>query len=242
VFSHNLTDAARTATVTGSTLKPLLLLSLLQQGRVDPKTRVTCVRSQKINGELVRCAHPEEVRDVDAEDAIIWSCNTYFVRATDKFQPGEMERVLAGYGLTAATGLARDEVHGTIQPARDIGSRELLALGLEGIRTTPLELVEAYRRLAMQLQENTAAAKVVRDALAGTVDRGMALPAKSAMVSIAGKTGTAVNGNASVGWFVGFAPADAPKVAVVVRLRSAHGTAAADAARQIVEAWWKQPH
>jgi penicillin-binding protein 2 len=242
LFAHNLRDAAQSATVTGSTLKPLLLLSLLQQGRVDPNARVACVRSQRINGELVRCAHPEDVRDVDAKEAIVWSCNTYFVRATEKFQTGEIERVLASYGLTSPTGLAATEAQGSIQPARDVGSRELLALGLEGIRTTPIEMAEAYRRLATQLQENSAAAKVVREAVAGTVDRGMALPAKSAKVAIAGKTGTAVNGNTSVGWFAGFAPADAPRVAVVVRLRGVHGADAAAIAKQLLEAWSAEQH
>ncbi|HEY0565009.1 MAG TPA: penicillin-binding transpeptidase domain-containing protein, partial [Terriglobales bacterium] len=120
LFTHNVHDAAQSATVTGSTLKPLLLLSLLQQGRVDPNARVACVRSQRINGELVRCAHPEDVRDVDAKEAIVWSCNTYFVRATEKFQPGEIERVLATYGLTSPTGLVAGEIHGSILPARDI--------------------------------------------------------------------------------------------------------------------------
>jgi cell division protein FtsI/penicillin-binding protein 2 len=237
LFSHHLSDAAHHATVTGSTLKPLLLLTLLQEGRIDPRAEIACVRAQHIRGELVRCTHPEEVRSVEAEGAVVWSCNSYFERAVERFHEGEVERVLSGYGLTSPTGLVPGEARGSIAPARDVGSRQLLALGLEGIRTTPLELLEAYRRLAQELQQRTPAASVTRDALVHGVDYGMASPARSQKVRIAGKTGTAVNGNASVGWFAGFAPADAPRVAVVVRLNGARGTDAAGVAKQIVEAW-----
>ena len=45
---------------------------------------------------------------------------------------------------------------------------------------------------------------------------------------MAGKTGTAMAQGASLAWFVGYAPADKPEVALVVLLE--RGTGAADAA------------
>ncbi|MEP7220823.1 MAG: penicillin-binding transpeptidase domain-containing protein, partial [Bacteroidota bacterium] len=53
----------------------------------------------------------------------------------------------------------------------------------------------------------------------------------------AGKTGTSENGIARshTGWFIGFAPADRPKYAVVVMCRNAHGSEAAKIARQALE-------
>jgi penicillin-binding protein 2 len=53
--------------------------------------------------------------------------------------------------------------------------------------------------------------------------------ARLATVAIAGKTGTAETAAADHAWFAGYAPADEPRVAVVVVLE--HGGSAADAAR-----------
>jgi cell division protein FtsI/penicillin-binding protein 2 len=242
LFSHGLHEAANNPTVTGSTLKPLLLYALLRDGRIDPHTRIACSRWQRINGELVRCAHPDDIRDTDASEALVWSCNSYFERAIERFHDGEIERVLSSYGLTSPTGLMHSEARGTIAPARDLGSRQLLGLGLEGIHTTPLELLEVYRQFATELRQKTPTATLIRDALAQTVDHGMARPARSQALAIAGKTGTAVSGNASIGWFVGYAPAESPKVAIVVRLQRARGTEAGWVAKQILEAWSEQKH
>jgi len=55
-------------------------------------------------------------------------------------------------------------------------------------------------------------------------------------VPVAGKTGTAVDRGESVGWFVGWAPAEAPARAVVVRLQGARGQEAAAVGKELLEA------
>jgi peptidoglycan glycosyltransferase len=60
-------------------------------------------------------------------------------------------------------------------------------------------------------------------------------------VKVAGKTGTAENGTGqpNTTWFISFAPADAPRVAVAVVLQNqtgVGGTTAAPIARQIMQA------
>jgi peptidoglycan glycosyltransferase len=60
-------------------------------------------------------------------------------------------------------------------------------------------------------------------------------------VKVAGKTGTAENGTGqpNTTWFISFAPADAPRVAVAVVLQNQSGTGgttAAPIARQIMQA------
>jgi peptidoglycan glycosyltransferase len=64
------------------------------------------------------------------------------------------------------------------------------------------------------------------DLLVKTVDEGTASPAAIPGFSVAGKTGTAQSGNPDVppyAWFVSFAPADDPQVAVAVSIESASG-------------------
>jgi peptidoglycan glycosyltransferase len=60
-------------------------------------------------------------------------------------------------------------------------------------------------------------------------------------IAVAGKTGTAETGIAHVNttWFIAFAPADNPRVAVAVALEHQHGvggTTAAPIARQVLQA------
>jgi cell division protein FtsI/penicillin-binding protein 2 len=74
---------------------------------------------------------------------------------------------------------------------------------------------------------------------------GTATEGKPAQLAIGGKTGTAEFGTRrpdgsydAHAWYVGFAPYDAPQIAVVVYLE--HGTGAihaAPVARRILEAW-----
>ena len=84
----------------------------------------------------------------------------------------------------------------------------------------------------------------IRAALAGVVSaRGTAGSARIEGVTIAGKTGTAQNPpNPDHAWFVGFAPADQPKVVVAVFLEyGEHGYFAARLASRIIEAYLKRP-
>ncbi len=64
----------------------------------------------------------------------------------------------------------------------------------------------------------------LRDLLVGTVDNGTASPAAIPGIDVAGKTGTAQSGIDNVppyAWFVSFAPADNPEVAVAVMIEKA---------------------
>jgi penicillin-binding protein 2 len=84
----------------------------------------------------------------------------------------------------------------------------------------------------------------IRNALAGVVStRGTAGSAALEGVKIAGKTGTAqAPPYPDHAWFVGFAPAENPKVVVAVFLEfGEHGYAAARVASRIIEAYLKRP-
>jgi penicillin-binding protein 2 len=83
--------------------------------------------------------------------------------------------------------------------------------------------------------------QVMRDAMRQSVTNGVARNAASSAVAVAGKTGTAEFGpphadgsHDTHGWFVGYAPADNPQIAVMVFMqRGSGGNDASPAAAQI---------
>jgi penicillin-binding protein 2 len=105
-----------------------------------------------------------------------------------------------------------------------------------------------------QLAVSPATLDLIQNALAGVVTHGTAARARSTLVSIAGKTGTAQTAALRSGpekdipkkfrdhaWFVSYAPTEAPRIAVVVLAEHmGHGgSAAAPLAKQMIEAFIK---
>ena len=80
------------------------------------------------------------------------------------------------------------------------------------------------------IRETTA--QTVRDYMVSTVEKGTAARAGVGGIKVAGKTGTAENEKEGKehAWFVGFAPADAPQIAIAVVLEYSGGTGGSNAA------------
>ncbi|MGY1855679.1 peptidoglycan D,D-transpeptidase FtsI family protein [Modestobacter sp. SYSU DS0290] len=75
--------------------------------------------------------------------------------------------------------------------------------------------------------------------MTSVVDEGSGRRARISGVEVAGKTGTAQNAGADHNWFIGFAPADDPQIAVAVFVRNGGGTGgdtSAPIARSVIEA------
>lgn len=88
------------------------------------------------------------------------------------------------------------------------------------------------------------AAAVVTDYMIETVENGTATQAKISGMKVAGKTGTAENEMTAKEkehtWFVGFAPADNPKIAVAIILEYSGGSGGSNAApiaRELFRIW-----
>lgn len=83
-------------------------------------------------------------------------------------------------------------------------------------------------------------AKTMTKMMVNSVDTGWASPAKIPGVEVAGKTGTAEiqPGDNPHAWFIGFAPANEPKIAIAVVKENAGGggTEAAPVAKKVIEA------
>ena len=94
---------------------------------------------------------------------------------------------------------------------------------------------------AIEIADSTLAA--MRLALIAVVEQGTARGARLASIRLAGKTGTAQNPHGpDHGWFVGFAPADSPRVVVGGILEfGLHGTAMAPIVARVIERYLLGP-
>ena len=134
-----------------------------------------------------------------------------------------------------------------------------LAIGQANNAQTPLSMAHFYTALATDghaarpqivqqapardpiLRLDTAQLRDVQLALASVVSSGTAAGARIQGLTIAGKTGTAQNppyqDNA---WFVGYAPADNPRIVIAIIIEEGlHGSAAAKVATRLMERYLK---
>ncbi|MCU1372956.1 MAG: cell division protein FtsI/penicillin-binding protein 2 [Actinomycetia bacterium] len=95
---------------------------------------------------------------------------------------------------------------------------------LKEVRDDQGNVVRRYQATPWHTAVNPQVAATVRDAMVQVAERGTATRLRVPGVPTAGKTGTAQIGNGkSHTWIVGFAPADAPRVAIAVIVESQSG-------------------
>ena len=236
--SKNLELAGKQLIRPGSTLKPFVLMALLDSGKLDPKQRLICQRPLRIAGLRLDCSHTREVTQLDADDAIAYSCNSYVAEASLPLSSDELVQALRRAGLDSLTGLAKSESAGHIDRPTTQAQLQLTALGERGVEVTPVELLAAYRRLAMRKRSgNVSPYKPVFDGLEHAVAYGTAHAAYVEGLKVAGKTGTAASsGSARThGIFVGYAPAEQPEIAIIVYLPQGRGLDAAAVAHSVLK-------
>ncbi len=240
--AHGMDMASLRLEAPGSTLKPFLLMELLETGKLDPKQQFICHKLLRIGSAQLDCTHPAEVRQLDAEEAIAYSCNSYFAQVASRLSASEFVELLRRAGFATPSGLVAQEAHGRIGLPANLEELQLEALGYRGIAVTPLELLEAYRKLALRIRQNDLGVDaLVFKGLEGSVAFGMAHAAWVDGMNVAGKTGTSVarNTQQTHGFFVGYAPAEKPEIAVVVFLAQGRGLDAAAVAQPVLNAFAK---
>jgi cell division protein FtsI/penicillin-binding protein 2 len=235
--------AAQRVTAPGSTLKPFVLIELLQAGKIDAGQRMACRLPLTIVGRHMDCSHSPAVSSLDAADAIAYSCNSYFAAVAPRLSPQELYNAFERAGFASRTGLAPEEAVGRISLASDEAHLQLQALGEWGIEVTPLELLAAYRKLALlKLRNSNPSTTPVFAGLERSVQYGMAHDARpSSDLTVAGKTGTAAGRQTPQphGFFVGYAPAEKPEIVLMVYLEQGRGSDAAAIAAPIFAAYSK---
>jgi cell division protein FtsI/penicillin-binding protein 2 len=134
----------------GSTLKPFVLMELLDSTKLDPKQRLICRRPLRIGGMRLDCSHTTDATQLDADDAIAYSCNSCVAEVALRMSGDELLEVLRHAGLDSLTGLVKSKSTGHVERATNQEQFQLTALGARGIEVTPLGLLTAYRKLAVR--------------------------------------------------------------------------------------------
>jgi len=246
----------------GSTFKIITASAALEDGKAKPSTTYPVRTYAVLSGTKLRNAGGEACGGTLTE-AFIESCNSVFaplgaklgakrlVAAAERFGFNEQPRIPAAKPSTISppSKLPDDLAVGAaaIGQDRDLATPlEMASVGATiatgGVRAEPrLSKLQDRRRRRVV---STKVAHQVREMMLGVVRSGTGTAAAVPGVEVAGKTGTAeLRPNSSDpkdadAWFVAFAPASKPKVAVAVMLVGAGfgGTAAAPVARAVLQA------
>ena len=115
---------------------------------------------------------------------------------------------------------------------------------LSEIRNDEGEVTETYRPEEWKQAVSSSVAQQVKDMMVGVVERGTGTAARLPGIQVAGKTGTAQTGlETNHVWFISFAPANDPQIAVAVMLENlptaseaTGGGLAAPIARAVIQA------
>lgn len=169
----------------------------------------------------------------------------------ESWLPGETISAAIGQGFVTVTPLQMASMIGTV--ANDgVNYRPRLVQAVMDRVTGNLQELPAVPRGKINAKPETF--RIIKEALADVVMKGTATRAKSSIVTIGGKTGTAQVAALRQGpeenipkkfrdhaWFVAFAPVDSPRIAVaVLGEHMGHGgAAAAPLAKEVIEAYMK---
>lgn len=213
-----------TAMAPGSIVKLATLAAALESGRVTAATRILCRRRANVDGRVIECVHPDLHRPLDPVEALGHSCNEYFATIARQLDRNALNRMLSRLGLSP------------IDPGTPTVTG---ALGLAGVKATPRQLLEAFRRIAgasaVDFRLDAATRAVLR--------RGMEVAARSgtaAALAEAGFSGLAKTGTAPMpaGGYQGLVTAivstELPTHAIVVVAPGASGAYAAELAAGIL--------
>ena len=244
--SYHLDVAARRVAYPGSSIKPFTLKALLEAGKLDRQSALVCKRSLTIAGRKMDCTHPEIAEAIGPAAALAYSCNSYFSTVALRLTPAQLRDGLMRDGFNGVTSLAPSEATGHVLLANNPSQQQLQAIGDWGIEVTPLELARGYRQLATLASKHDPKFDPLFEGLEQSVSYGLGRMAQpSTSVKVAGKTGTAPaeEGPWTHAWFAGYAPADDPKIVVLVFLEKGHGgNEAASVAREIFAAYAQSAH
>lgn len=233
--------AARRLARPGSAFKPFTLLALLRLGKLDASESLVCRRNLHVGVHDLSCSHPQ-TGPLTAVTALAYSCNDFFATFGSRLTAEELRSSFLNAGFTSPSGLVAEEAAGFIHLARSEEERQLQSVGEGDMKVTPLEMAAAFRALALRrtAADATGAERIVLAGLEGSAQFGMARLSSVPGMQVAGKTGTprSDEGAWTNAWFGGYAPAEDPRIAVVVFLERGTGPSdAAPLAGEIFRAW-----
>lgn len=203
-------------------------------------------------------------------DALTISCNTAFAELGVALGEDRVREMAEAFGIDGegfdiplpVTGSTVGEIDGDAQLAvSSIGQQDVQltpmqaamiasAVANDGVLMTPymvdqvrapdLTVIDQTRPTEFSEPISADVADDLTEMMVSVVANGSGRAARISGVEVAGKTGTAENAGDDHNWFIGFAPADDPQIAVAVFVRNGGGTGgdvSAPIARQVMQAY-----
>ena len=264
----------------GSVFKIVMAVAGLAEGLLDPEERVYCSGATRLYDRRWRCWQSRGHGFVDLRGALQHSCDTYFYRQGVKIGIEVIAAYARRLGLGGRTGVELPgESEGLVPDpewSRDRrgypwypGETVSVAIGQGPLLTSPLQVAVMTAAVANggfrvrpylvagggeppePLGLDAEVLSFVAEALANVVENGTGRSARTPVVAVAGKTGTAQvvaqetwirsedlpPDQADHAWFTSYAPVDAPELVVVVFVENGGrgSEAAAPLARELLE-------
>jgi penicillin-binding protein A len=249
----------------GSTFKIITLSAALQAGIATPSSSYPVRTYALLSGVRLRNASDESCGG-SLPNAFAVSCNSVFAPLGAKLGARRLVRAAEAFGFNTTPRVPAAKASTISSPAglKDDLAVGAAAIGQDRDLATPLEMATVGATIATEGRRARPrvvardpvvrrrvvpprVARQVRSMMLGVVRGGTGTAAALPGIEVAGKTGTAELRPTAGGpsdprntdaWFVAFAPALAPKIAVAVMLvgAGAGGQAAAPIARQVLAA------
>ncbi len=264
----------------GSVFKIVMAVAGLAEGLLDPEERVYCNGATRLYDRRWRCWQRRGHGFVDLRAALQHSCDVYFYRQGVKIGIEVIAAYARRLGLGGRTGVELPgESEGLVPDpewSRDRrgypwypGETVSVAIGQGPLLTSPLQVAVMTAAVANggfrvrpylvagggeppePLGLDAEVISFVAEALANVVANGTGRSARTPVVAVAGKTGTAQvvaqetwirsedlpPDQADHAWFTSYAPVDAPELVVVVFVENGGrgSEAAAPLARELLE-------
>lgn len=267
--SPSLGPTAREAYSPGSAFEIVTAAAGLDTGLYRPNSLISGRSPLPASGTPIRNQFDQSLGQITLTQALTQSVDTVFARVGRTVGRRLMTTYMRRFGFYASPQLNAGALPasgvrlggGLVLPSNRRVDLGRLAIGQENLAVTPLQMAmvaaaiaDGGTLMAPQLQRTapTVVDRVLQPSTARAltlmmrrvVVQGTGTPADLRGLQIAGKTGTA--GSTARGshhadlWFIGFAPADHPTVAIAVALKNVKGayggTIAAPIAAKVIEA------
>ena len=218
----------------GSLFKLAIAVAALRSGGFDRSFTCTCSGKDTIGEDERTCWKHNGHATIGFSRALSESCNLYFRQVARSLSTDEIAQAARSIGMVPSE--ADADALGRLDEDNLLG---------EAFTVSPAQMLQVAVTLASRGRVSPsgtslfgAAFKPLYDGLRACTHSGTGKGAWNRKFSIAGKTGTSeIPGRTdiTVGWFVGFAPIEQPRYAIVVMQRRARGAEAAIVARKALE-------
>lgn len=280
----------------GSTFKIIVAAAALEEGLINPFTRIHCPGYLRYGNHTFRCWRHGGHGSVNVHDALVGSCDVFFYQLGARLGIDTLARYAREFGLGAPTGIEIGNERGGLMPDTAWKKRRYqqpwhkgetlsVAIGQGAVTATPLQMATAVAtiatgrryqprlvqriqaldgsvvreiapRMLTELPVRETVLKQVQEALVDTVSRGTGNKARLKDILVGGKTGTSqvvTIGRTRLkahqmkwnqrdhAWFVAFAPAEEPTIAIATLVEHADGGGGAIAApitKEVLQAYF----